>query len=720
MSRKLASIQRVWKVEDIEGADRLQKASVLGWTCVVNKGTFKPYDLGVYFEIDSFLPIRPEFEFLRGNSYKKTDVMGEGFRLKTMKFRGQISQGLLLPLSTFPELKDMPLNKDVTEILGVKKWEIEEKVTTGGTAIGNLPTSIPHSDEVRCFIGKTKILTDNGLLYISDIVNKKIKCKVLTYNEAGNIVEWNEIAKYYKHKEYAETCTITYPFKYNENRTNSLTATTDHKIFTNKGWIELKDVDVGDEIYIPTLSYSDEVIQFVAGMLLGDSHMNAENRTQKNGSIYKKRHISFTQGEKQLSYLKEKLRILGCKSKIREGKSGYCDNKVYQTSLRVDDMIEEWFNSLFGDSKKKVITRDYLKFITPVSVAFWYMDDGSLLSYKDGRDWQDQIRIHTEAYTKEENELFVERFKELGVIANIYTEKSHGKIYYYLHFSVEESKKFQDMIAKYIFPDMRYKLSEKYIGEEYAFRDFTLEKSDRLIPVTVLSKTMNVAHRAAPALSLYNIETVPNHNYFANRVLVHNCQAEPLLIDEFKGLEYYISTKMDGSSHSISWDENGFHVTGHNYEYKDDGKCAFWEFVKSKNLPANLHQLKENRGFKTITVQGELCAPGIQSNRLKLTKPAWYVFTVMEDGKRVGLDEMLYICKFLGVDHVPIEEVDKDLPSKYPTVEALLERADGEYPRGGKKEGIVIRPTEPVYCPLISAPLSMKVVSNKYLLKNEE
>ena len=57
--------------------------------------------------------------------------------------------------------------------------------------------------------------------------------------------------------------------------------------------------------------------------------------------------------------------------------------------------------------------------------------------------------------------------------------------------------------------------------------------------------------------------------------------------------------------------------------------------------------------------------------------------------------------------------------SKYPTVEALLERADGDYPNGGKKEGIVVRPTEPIFCPLISTSLYMKIVSNKYLLKNE-
>ena len=124
--------------------------------------------------------------------------------------------------------------------------------------------------------------------------------------------------------------------------------------------------------------------------------------------------------------------------------------------------------------------------------------------------------------------------------------------------------------------------------------------------------------------------------------------------------------------------------------------------------------------LSAFTIQGELCAPGIQKNRLKLTKPEWYVFTVRENGKRAGLKRMLEICEALKLQSVPIEEVGQDLPAKYPTVEALLERADGNYPKGGKKEGIVIRPTEPVYCELISAALSMKVVSNKYLLKNEE
>ena len=348
MGRKLASIQRIWKIEPIEGADRIELANVLGWQCVVNKGQFKPMDLAVYFEIDSFLPIREEFEFMRASSYRKTDIMGEGFRLRTMKFRGQISQGLLLPISQFLELpSDIELGSDVTEILGVRKWEIEEKVTTGGTVIGTLPIDVPHTDETRV-------------------------------------------------------------------------------------------------------------------------------------------------------------------------------------------------------------------------------------------------------------------------------------------------------------------------------------------------------------------------------------QAEPDLIGDFANMEYYITTKMDGSSHSVSIDEDGFHVTGHNYEYKDDGKSAFYDLVKRDNIKDKVRKYFEENGLKLITLQGELCAPGIQQNRLKLTRPEWYVFTIRIDGKRVGLRKMQEICDSLGLMMVPVEEVGMDLPSKYPTVEALLERADGEYPKGGRKEGIVIRPTEPIISERISSALSMKVVSNKYLLKNEE
>ena len=361
--RKLASVQKIKSIEPIKDADKIELVHVLGWQVVAKKGEFKEGDYCVYFEIDSFLPVDPRYEFLRSSSYRNSELLGEGYRLRTQKMRGQISQGLVLPCDIFPELWYDPIEKmhcvvpcegqDVTDILGVKKWEIPEMATTGGTVVGTLPMDVPHTDETRI-------------------------------------------------------------------------------------------------------------------------------------------------------------------------------------------------------------------------------------------------------------------------------------------------------------------------------------------------------------------------------------QASPGLLEEFAGLEYYISTKMDGSSHSISIDENGFHVTGHNYEYKDDGSSGFYRLVKEKRYEEKMRDwMAHNPDVKTLTIQGEYCGPGIQKNRLKLTKPEWYVFTVRVNGKRVGLDEMSKILADAGngigepFKMVPIEERGFDLPAIYPTADALLDRADGEYPNGGKKEGIVIRPVEPVWSYTINAELSMKAVSNKYLLKND-
>jgi RNA ligase (TIGR02306 family) len=96
MERKLASIQRIGKILPIEGADSIEIVTVNSWNVVSKKGEFKEGDLCVYFEIDSFLPMEKDFEFLRKSSYKKMGDL-EGFRLKTIKLRGQVSQGLCLP-----------------------------------------------------------------------------------------------------------------------------------------------------------------------------------------------------------------------------------------------------------------------------------------------------------------------------------------------------------------------------------------------------------------------------------------------------------------------------------------------------------------------------------------------------------------------------------------------------------------------------------------------
>ena len=147
--RSLVTIQKVKNTSVIPDSDFLELAHIMGWQCVVKKGEFKEGDFGVYFEVDSFLPIDARYEFLRGSSYRDNVDNGEGFRIRTMKMRGQLSQGLLLPLEKFPELQGLGEGADVTEQLNVKKWYIPETANAGGTIIGERPQGIPASDEIR-------------------------------------------------------------------------------------------------------------------------------------------------------------------------------------------------------------------------------------------------------------------------------------------------------------------------------------------------------------------------------------------------------------------------------------------------------------------------------------------------------------------------------------------------------------------------------------------
>lgn len=151
--RKLASIQIIKDLQPIENSDNLLVATILGWKVVVNKkDNFKIGDKVVYFEIDSFLPIREEFEFLRKSSYKNDVILGEGFRLKSVRLRGQLSQGLILPLNVFfssEEITEFNEDDDLTERLGVKKWEQPESALVGGDSKGRRPTFIKKTEETR-------------------------------------------------------------------------------------------------------------------------------------------------------------------------------------------------------------------------------------------------------------------------------------------------------------------------------------------------------------------------------------------------------------------------------------------------------------------------------------------------------------------------------------------------------------------------------------------
>lgn len=149
--RKLVSIQLIRDIQPIPDAEAIEVAKILGWSVVIKKGEFKVGDKVVYAEIDSVLPDRPEFDFLRERK----------FRIKTVRLRGQISQGICFPLSVLPE-GEYEVEQDVTDVLGVIKYEPPIPACLEGEVKGMFPSFMPKTDETRIQILQNELTQLKG------------------------------------------------------------------------------------------------------------------------------------------------------------------------------------------------------------------------------------------------------------------------------------------------------------------------------------------------------------------------------------------------------------------------------------------------------------------------------------------------------------------------------------------------------------------------------
>jgi RNA ligase (TIGR02306 family) len=155
--RKMASIRVIDKIEPIEGADAIETAVIGGWKVVVKRGEFAVGDMAVYLEIDSWVPTELAPFLSKGKEPREFNGV-KGERLRTIKLRGQLSQGLLLPFTAkmaidigagpgakFSDYEDM----DVSELLNIQKWERPMNAQLAGMARGNFPSLIPKTDQER-------------------------------------------------------------------------------------------------------------------------------------------------------------------------------------------------------------------------------------------------------------------------------------------------------------------------------------------------------------------------------------------------------------------------------------------------------------------------------------------------------------------------------------------------------------------------------------------
>lgn len=149
--RKMATIRRIDAIQEIEGADKIEVAVIGGWKVVVKKDEFHKNDLAVFCEIDSWVPteIAP---FLTKSGHEPKEYNGiKGERLRTVKLKKQISQGLLLPMQILENgnINAGGFDEDVSAILGIQRWEPPVDARLAGNAKGNFPHFIPKTDQPR-------------------------------------------------------------------------------------------------------------------------------------------------------------------------------------------------------------------------------------------------------------------------------------------------------------------------------------------------------------------------------------------------------------------------------------------------------------------------------------------------------------------------------------------------------------------------------------------
>lgn len=151
--RQMATLRRIDAIQPIPNADAIECVVVGGWKVVAKKGEYQPGDLAVYCEIDSWIPndLAP---FLSKKEPKEFNGV-KGERLRTVRLRGQLSQGLLLPLTVLKNdgawIAGVTVDDgtDVSDVLGIQKWEAPIPAQLAGQVRGNFPSAIPKTDQER-------------------------------------------------------------------------------------------------------------------------------------------------------------------------------------------------------------------------------------------------------------------------------------------------------------------------------------------------------------------------------------------------------------------------------------------------------------------------------------------------------------------------------------------------------------------------------------------
>jgi recombination protein RecA len=384
-----------------------------------------------------------------------------------------------------------------------------------------------------CMAYTTRVtLADGTQEKIGKIVNQRMDVEVLSYDPETDkmvprrIVNWFNNGKAEKFLQFSVA-------KSGKNGLAQFAATENHLIRTPGGWRQAGELIPGDRVLIAEQQrLGEQQFQLILGSLMGDGNLSPNHRGRSGG------RFRMGHGAKQTAYLDWKASLLG---NIPQTRTVNAKGAVFADFTPLPELGELREAIYFGDGKKH-LSWDYLKSLTPLALAVWYMDDGCFTLRSKGVQERTaggtgRIEICVEAMSPGSRERLANYLRDAHGLQVKLMDRGARKVSV-LQFSAAASEKFQKLVAPYVHPSMEYKLLPRFRGEFDVKPEFT-PPIPRLIPARILD-----IHVKPPTRSMnrFDIEVEGSHNYFVDGVMVHN---SPETTSGGKALKFYASVRLD-------------------------------------------------------------------------------------------------------------------------------------------------------------------------------
>jgi recombination protein RecA len=384
-----------------------------------------------------------------------------------------------------------------------------------------------------CLSWDTRVtLADGSQEWIGKIVNQRLPVEVLSYDPDQNKIVPRKVVNWFNNGRTEEFLHIQAARPSGRGTLPIFSCTPNHQVRTPEGWKEAQELKVGDRVLRSIKRVlSNQQWEVLLGGLMGDSALSLN----KTGLAAR---LRWGHGQKQEEYGDWKASMF---SNIKISRTTNSRNAVFWDLPPLAELLE--LRSAVYAAGKKVLSWDYLKRLTPLSLAIWYMDDGSFSLRSKGLQERTaggsgRIEICVESLEQTSRERLRDHLADTWGIQARLTQKGQRNMAFFI-FTTNETVKFQALVAPYVHPSMDYKLLPRF-RNQFGVEPVTSEEEYELMPVPILKIDRTPPKKGRP--HRFDIEVEGSHNYFAEGVMVHN---SPETTPGGRALKFYSSVRLD-------------------------------------------------------------------------------------------------------------------------------------------------------------------------------